>query len=121
MNYNYGSMAILGIGKVNLNTAGNSMFGKILDCWSGSNKETNIVVRHIWNSKKMMVVHTSAHPDNVVKDYTTTRQLEFHHDQSCRRIEGVWQVIGVVPHTIEGLTKIKEITGVNTISFYTFK
>ena len=117
------SSAILGIGKVNLSKWTNAMFGNIWECWGESPNETSILVQNVFEPKKMIAVFTSGTPEQTAKAYLSDPSfgMTFHHDQSRRSIPGVWKVLAVVPHTPAGLLKIREIAGVNSILFYTFK
>lgn len=118
---NHRSSAILSIGKVNLSTGNNTMFGKIWDCWEQDANTSDILVQDMTDPKRLMAVHTSGHPVNTIQSYPVGTFMTFHHDQSRRAINGDWKVIGVVEHTEKGLTAIRNLTGVNSVTFYTFK
>lgn len=122
-----GDCAILPIGKVNLTTAANAMFGTMWNCWEEDAGASNILVREVvWKAQrpglsgqeeKFKVVHTSGSAEAWVAGDT----LLLRHDQTGRSIGGDWTVVGTVPHTVEGLKKLKELSGKAALAFATFK
>ena len=114
------SYPILPIGKVNLTTGKNELFGTIWDGWEPATENrvsTNILVLE---TEKMTyrVVHSSGD----MKEWATKANvLEFKHDQTGARIGQMWKVIGVFPHTKLGLLDLQKETGKSSLSFATFK
>ena len=114
---NRNAYSILPIGAVNLNTAHNSMFVTVFDCWT-ENQGSNIVVR---DGSKVRVIHTSGDFMGVVAQYPIGKLMQLRHDQTCASIGYLWEVLGGFEHNRAGLQQIKNLVKKNSLSFSTFK
>src|SRR5574343_1373842 len=112
---------ILPIGKVNLTTAKNAMFGVLWDCWEKDENSANILLKgaDYNNQGKMRVVHTSGNVGSTKSWHPVGKKIEFCHDQD-RYSMGVWEVVSVHPHTEAGLLEIKAASGKSSLGFATY-
>jgi hypothetical protein len=111
---------ILPIGRVNLKSGKNPLFGTIWNGWEANAEYTNTLLRRLdssaWDAE-FMVVHSCG-----VGMTVGAKGVHLYHDQTFRRIgDGDWEVIAVVPHTEDGLQKLERITDSKSLRFATFK
>lgn len=108
------AISILPIGLVNLTTGKNALFGNVFDGWE-EGSGVNLLVKD-QSTGKFMAVHSSGDVGIPVGT-----QVQFKHDQSFRPIGEVWEVIGIFPHSKEGLTQLSQKAGKAAVSMATFK
>lgn len=103
------------IGKVNLKTGENAMFGVVWNCWEEDPTATNMLVANS-HLDQLYIVHTcgAGYPDGDMFDLV--------HDQTNRWIgQGKWRVIASRPHTKEGLKELAQIANKTSLPMATFK
>jgi len=105
--------SILPIGRVNLKTGSNSLFGTIWNGWE-EGKGVNYLLSDPAGNK-FRVVHSSAGAD-----IQNGSLINLVHDQGQYDM-GLWQVVGRYPHTREGLIDLSRDTGRASLPFATFK
>lgn len=106
--------AVLPIGTVNLTTGKNALFGEVWHGWEENASHSNILV---CEGNKFKVLHTCGGATEFIKGDT----ISLKHDQTLSRIGFYWKVVGTVPHTKEGLLKLKQLSGKSSLAFSTFK
>lgn len=107
---------ILPIGRVNLKTGSNSLFGTIWNGWDEDPNETNVLVKSLEDGS-LRVIHTAG------AGIPEGSNLNLIHDQTHARIGGRsgWRVVKNYPHTREGLIDLSRDTGRASLPFATFK
>ena len=117
---------VLPIGRVNLDTHKNQLFGNVFHGWE-ANKGSNILLKHRESrdyperTGVMRVVHTSEPHDSAATRYPKTSTMNIKHDQTGAAIGGDWEVHSVHPHSEAGLQSLKAASGKKSLSFSTFK
>lgn len=114
-------MAILPIGRVNLLTGKNKMFGTVWDCWEEDERGWNmLVVSHDvpqTDLRKYRIIHSSGKMDIDVGDL-----CYFCHDQTRARIGNRWRVLATGQHTKTDLASFLDVAGCpKSVSMSTFK
>lgn len=123
---NHHSSAILPVGKVNLRTGKNAMFGLIWNCWPRSGVSCVLFKRHHepWDRQattpKYRVVVTCGALESTRTSYFIGKIEEFHHDQALYKM-GTWEVVGVFEHNEKGHLEIANQTQSSSLSFSTYK
>lgn len=112
---------ILPIGKVNLKTAANDMFGTLWECWE-KDRGYNVVLKGVdfRNEGKLKVVHSSGSIEGGIADHPVGKVIEFCHDQD-RYSMGRWTVMSVHAHSEAGLNAMAALTGKTSLGFSTYK
>lgn len=91
---------VASIGKVNLRTGRNAMFGTVWNCWEEDPRAHNMLLTH---GTQLFITHTCGEGEKVGDT------CDLVHDQSGRRIgSGKWTVVAVAPHTKEGLAQLAD-------------
>ena len=106
------------IGTVNLKTGRNSMFGTVWDCWEQSFNMAAILVTN--DTGKFRVCVTSGTVESTARWHVPGHSIDLISDQS-RRSLGMWKVVGVFPHTQDGLNSLRLVSGKSSLDFATFK
>lgn len=109
-----GKASLAPIGRVNLKTHSNSLFGNVFNGW-GEGSGKNLLVIGGGGSIKA-VVHTADNGSSTPVGY----QFQAIHDQT-RRDLGIYKVIGVFDHTSDGLRQLEAEAKSSSLPFYTFK
>ena len=112
--------AILPVGRVNLDTGKNAMFGQIWNCWEEGKGTCYLLTMNEDGKAKFRVVNTSD-SDAVNSDHTIVGDtLRLVHDQDGYNM-GAWTVVAIAPHSKIGHKRLKEVSGKVSLSFSTFK
>lgn len=109
---------VLPIGPVNLATGANDMFGVVWDGWE-EGEGYNILVKDEGGTYR--VIHSSGSLSSGAKGFPVGSTMELKHDQTNRRVGSAWTVIGVYPHSREGMAEVKTASNRPALSFFTFK